>query len=342
MRIKAGKGENIFSVYAFLDPGSSATFCTECLPYLPYVSVEYPRQKKNILLRTMSNEKRVPTYVVSGLELSRLDGDSFTQLPDVFTQKEMPVTADNIPSKQDLARWPYLQKVNIPEIDGNIELLIGMNASKIMEPLEITKSQGEGPYAVKTLVGWVINGPLRGSKSSIDNDCQSATVNRISIANLETLLVNQYIHDFNEKASEEKREHSIEDKRFLEIASKSVSLVDGRYTLNLPFRKDDVLMPNNRLIAMQGLQSLKRKFKRNESFHNEYTAFLNDVITQGYAEPVPQLEMEGALGRIWYIQHHGVHHPKRTHSGWCMTVERCTRAHPSIQNCCKALILSTH
>ena len=94
MRIKAGKGENIFSVYAFLDPGSSATFCTECLPYLPYVSVEYPRQKKNILLRTMSNEKRVPTYVVSGLELSRLDGDSFTQLPDVFTQKEMPVTAD--------------------------------------------------------------------------------------------------------------------------------------------------------------------------------------------------------------------------------------------------------
>ena len=110
---------------------------------------------------------------------------------------------------------------------------------------------------------WVVNGPLRGSKSSIDNDCQSPTLNRISIANLETLLVNQYIHDFNEKASEEKREHSIEDKRFLEIASKSVSLVDGRYTLNLPFRKDDVLMPNNRLIAMQRLQSLKRKFKRN-------------------------------------------------------------------------------
>ena len=210
----------------------------------------------------MSNEKRVPTYVVSGLEISGLDGDSFTQLPDVFTQKEMPVTADSIPSKQDLARWPYLQKVNIPEIDGNIELLIGMNASKIMEPWEIINSQGEGPYAVKTLVGWVVNGPLRGSKSSIDNDCQSATVNRISIANLETLLVNQYIHDFNEKASEEKREHSIEDKRFLEIASKSVSLVDGRYTLNLPFRKDDVRVPNNRHIAMQRLQSLKRKFKR--------------------------------------------------------------------------------
>ena len=110
----------------------------------------------------MSNEKRVPTYVVSGLEISGLDGDNFTQLPDVFTQKEMPVTADNIPSKQDLARWPYLKRVNIPEIDGNIELLIGTNASKIMEPWEIINSQGEGPYAVKTPVGWVVNGPLRG------------------------------------------------------------------------------------------------------------------------------------------------------------------------------------
>ena len=78
--------------------------------------------------------------MVSGLKISGLDGDSFTQLPDVFTQKEMPITADNIPLKQDLVRWPYLQKVNIPEIEGNIELLIEMNASKIMEPWEIINS----------------------------------------------------------------------------------------------------------------------------------------------------------------------------------------------------------
>ncbi|KAL0177460.1 hypothetical protein M9458_026354, partial [Cirrhinus mrigala] len=56
---------------------------------------------------------------------------------------------------------------------------------------------------------------------------------------------------------------------------------------------------------------LKRKLKRNESFHSEYAAFLNDVISQGYAEVVPQQEMEGAEGRTWYIPHHGVYHPKK-------------------------------
>lgn len=62
---------------------------------------------------------------------------------------------------------------------------------------------------------------------------------------------------------------------------------------------------------MQRLQSLKRKLMKRESFHDEYSAFLNDVIAQGYAEVVPQEELGGAEGRVWYILHHGVYHPRK-------------------------------
>lgn len=155
------------------------------------------------------------THVITGLEISRLDQNNFIQLPDVFTQKEMPVTMENIPTKKDLARWSYLQKVVIPEIDGNIELLIGTNASKVIEPWEIINSQGEGPYAVKTLVGWVVNGPLRGGDSSASHNCPSATINRISVANLEKLLISQYNHDFNEKDSDENVKCHLMTKGFL-------------------------------------------------------------------------------------------------------------------------------
>lgn len=67
----------------------------------------------------------------------------------MFIQREMPVTRENIPTKKDIARLSYLKKVDIPEIDGNIELLIGTNASKIIESWEIINSQGEGPYAAR-------------------------------------------------------------------------------------------------------------------------------------------------------------------------------------------------
>ncbi len=161
VRVKAVKGDKIIPVYAFIDPRSSATFCTEHL----MSQLNMKGKITNILLKTVSHEKSMPTYVITGLEISGLDKNNFT-LPDVFIQKEMQVTRENIPTKKDLTRWPYLQKVDIPEIDVNIELLIGTNASMIIEPWEIINSQGEGPFAVKTLVGWVINGPLRGEDSS--------------------------------------------------------------------------------------------------------------------------------------------------------------------------------
>ncbi len=68
-------------------------------------------KRTNILLKTMSHEKSMPTYVITGLEISGLDKNYFIQLPDVFTQKEMPVTRENIPTKKDLARWHTCKKL---------------------------------------------------------------------------------------------------------------------------------------------------------------------------------------------------------------------------------------
>lgn len=72
------------------------------------------------LLCTMNQERSVPTYVVSGIEVSALDSDNFLLLPDTFTQKEMPVINNNIPKQTDLAQWAYLSKVKIPSICSKV------------------------------------------------------------------------------------------------------------------------------------------------------------------------------------------------------------------------------
>lgn len=38
---------------------------------------------------------------------------------------------------------------------------------------------------------------------------------------------------------------------------------------------------------------------------------MTEIITHGYAEPVPAEELTIAEGRTWYIPHHGVYHPKK-------------------------------
>lgn len=59
------------------------------------------------------------------------------------------------------------------------------------------------------------------------------------------------------------------------------------------------------------LSSLKKRFQKNEHFKNEYTDFLTKVINQRHAEIVPQDEVERADGKVRYIPHHGVYHPKK-------------------------------
>ncbi len=49
---------------------------------------------------------------------------------------------------------------------------------------------------------------------------------------------------------------------------------------------------------------------KNPRYHEDYSAFMANILDRGYAEKVP----EGSLqteSRVWYLHHHGVYHPKK-------------------------------
>ena len=306
VQVKSTGGNEIIETYAFLDPGSTATFCSEYLMQ----RLNITGKRTQFLLKTMGQKKVVPTFAVSGMEVAGLAGKSFYPLPEILTQKEIPVTPDNIVTAADLERWPYLSKVHVPTIEANVDLLIGSNAPRLLEPWEVVNSHGFGPYAIRTVLGWVINGPLNGNCGIDKSKPSSVAVNRISVSNLEVMLNNQYKNDFNERPSEDK-EMSREDMRFLDIMESSATLQEERYCLKLPFKRPDVHLPNSFKVAKQRILGLKKRFMSNPEFHKEYSNSLNDVIEKGYAEKVPLEQSQGRPGKVWYIPHHGVYHPRK-------------------------------
>ncbi len=156
-----------------------------------------------------------------------------------------------------------------------------------------------------------MNGPFHGEDTWISKRGQRYVhAHRISVENLNDLLIQQYNHDFPEKHAEEK-EMSLEDCRFMQVMDSSAEMVDGHYQLPLPFKRDNPMMPNNRHLAEQRILSLKRKFQKNSDFHKEYSAFMETVISSGHAELVPQDQLKQENGKVWYIPHHGVFHPKK-------------------------------
>lgn len=68
------------------------------------------------------------------------------------------------------------------------------------------------------------------------------------------------------------------------------------------------VLPNNKKLATIRLQHLKKKLKANKQYFNHYTAFMEEIVRKGDAEPAPPFS-EGET--VWYIPHHGVYNPKK-------------------------------
>lgn len=104
---------------------------------------------------------------------------------------------------------------------------------------------------------------------------------------------------------------SREDQKFMELVANSAKQVNGHYQINLPLRNKDLNVPNNRKIVEQCASYLKRGSQKDSLFHTDYIAFMNNLVTKGYAKWVPEEELERCDGKSWYIPHHGIYHPTK-------------------------------
>ena len=100
----------------------------------------------------------------SDLEIMETQGKTTISLPEVYTRKQIPVAREDILRKEDLKEWRYLDKVELPQVDAEVGLLIGNNVPQAMEPLEVINSKDGGPFACRSVLGWqvyqrVIKGP---------------------------------------------------------------------------------------------------------------------------------------------------------------------------------------
>ena len=119
--------------------------------------------KRTTINLTILNADSVPTscFAVSNLEVCGFTESVFVTLPVVFSQESMPVSRDQVPSQEDLNRWTYLSHIAVPALDAEVGILIGNNVPKATEPWEVVNSLGDGPYEVRSLLGWSVNGSLR-------------------------------------------------------------------------------------------------------------------------------------------------------------------------------------
>ena len=205
---------------AFLDSGSSSTFCTEALR--KQLGVSGPRAK--ISLTTLEKKDiLVDSIIVADLTISDLDENVFIKLPMLYTRPSIPVAREDIPTQDDVDKWPHLSGVHLPRVDAEVGLLIASDVPEVLDPLEVKHSEGGGPYASRTRVGWAVNGPLvpyphcsRPSSFFVKADTE-----------LHRMVQDFYNRDFSKSIADNHTELSQEERLFIESVEKSVELKNG-------------------------------------------------------------------------------------------------------------------
>ena len=81
--------------------------------------------------------------------------------------------------------------------------------------------------------------------------------------------------------------------------------VDGHYVVPLPLKSKDVNLPNNRVL-IKTLNSLHRRFLKDNHFYEMYKTLIADMIAKGYAR---KADNNGKSGKRRYVPHLGVVHP---------------------------------
>ncbi|XP_074641192.1 uncharacterized protein LOC141898938 [Tubulanus polymorphus] len=245
--------------FAFLDPGSSISFCTSSL----LKQIGGIGKKVRLNLDTMARSTMLDTQIVHCLEVRGLETEDVVFMPAVYTTEQMPVSPLHVPTEDDIRKWSHMSDVKLPKIDAEIGLLIGNNIADAYTPFE-----------------------LRIHTEAID-------------------------FDFPERIAEDKKQWSVEDHKFMTMMESNVKIENGQYQLPMPWRDKNLRFPNNIRHAEKRLSNLKNKLLKNDKFRHDYNVFMDNILAKGYAEQVPNEDLRLENGRIWYIPHHGVYHPKK-------------------------------
>ena len=152
-------------VYVLLDDASDTTFITtKAQQALGIEGVE-----TELALSTMSGKEVISVSRIDGLVAERLDRRAKEDLPKTYAKESIPFRGNQIPTPEMADKWPHLKKIKdkIPKLDDSIEigLLIGCNCPKAIKPKEVITGKSEDPYAVHTLLGWCIVGPVTNTQS---------------------------------------------------------------------------------------------------------------------------------------------------------------------------------
>ncbi|XP_049331584.1 uncharacterized protein LOC125799285 [Astyanax mexicanus] len=295
-------------IYALLDSQSDSTF----ILHERAEALDTQMDPVQLRLSTLASKQTViPSHKLAGLQVRGFYSSKKIPLPVTYSRDFIPASLSHIPTPKTARAWSHLEHLAeeiAPLIDCEIGLLIGYNCSQALLPREIVSGKDDEPFAVRTDLGWSIVGcvnpcvdygdaigsshriivkqvtPEVQSDSDLTSQVQYICRTQVKEVIVPTDVLKVLELDFSERNVEDAH-FSQDDLLFITKMEEGIKTQrKGARKMPLPFKEDRPHLPNNLKCANHRLRCLKRRFEKDKKYHEDYVAFMKDIISCGDAE----------------------------------------------------------
>lgn len=246
---------------------------------------------------------------VQGLKVRGVGQKKLISLPTVITNKFIPDCKGEVATLHVVSQISHIRHLakNFVQFDENADvlLLIGRDCGELMS----TKCFGyKSPYAHRTPIGWALVGSVCKA-----NYRQVSSTEHWSLCPSvpDKPKVSIYNDSFAAHPDDELPGLSQDDVKFIHKISSNIRVNDeGNITMPLPFRQDDVKLPDNRSPVYCRMRTTLAKIKRDPNQLQQCITSMEANIKAKHIEEVPP-QSNSTPGKVWYIPVFAVTHPKK-------------------------------
>ena len=161
VKVKYKDSNSVYITLAMLDNCSQGCFINSSL----VKNLRIKGNKTSVSVKTLTGERTHTSFPVDGLRVSRTSGldVEWINIPKAYTNVDLLVDSSEIATPEKIKKWKYLQEISEESSQsdyGKVELLVGANCPRALAPVQVIASRDGGPYAMKTVLGWCIVGPI--------------------------------------------------------------------------------------------------------------------------------------------------------------------------------------
>ena len=255
----------------------------------------------------------------------------------IVTLYSVPVICEPLKShslSECIERYPHLNELEFADDheglnEMQVDILIGSDHYWDLTTGRVQRGS-DGPVAIHTRLGWVLSGPITvpGLTKSSHSLVTHTLYANSQLSEAQTL--NETMKSFWELES---FGIPTTDPSLFDEFCDTVAFREGRYEVQLPWKKPRQDLPNNYELSLKRLKGLLRRLRNDPDVLREYDTVIKTQLNQGIVELVE--DPTGAdIAGVHYLPHHAVIRKDRTTTKLRVVYDASARAHgPSLNDC---------